>query len=696
MDQKPIERLGFSKISGSSDAYVDIVFVHGLWGHAKETWTKTASERSVFWPLDLLSENPGLEQARILTWGYDTRISWLPFRAMNQQDITSHANDLMVALQAERSKDRSRPLIFVCHSLGGILVKIVLDKSRWPSSQNTQIYRSTRGIIFLGTPHHGSEAANWADIASNLAKFSNPGFNSSVLQGLRLNSQLLDNVHERFRYMLDEGQFGIHSFGETMPVVRLFGRTVVVPEKSAMVGHKREKWRNIAGNHLEICKFDETTNDGYKAVLEAILEYIREIEVSGPQHENCCITAVSRAPSHLDVFACGNDGQVYTSWWIRGSGWQDTKWKNLGGDFSPGAKVSAVARHSEHLDLFMCDANGCVKTAWWSSEVPGWSSLRGWVPARAQIYLYNGLASTEQIGKRFLAWGSGEEPGLSGLEGWVAWGQRLLPSGLVSTDWEQIGEGFPAGADVAAVACKEDRLDLFVCGNDGKVYTTSWTKDSGWEDRWKPLNGHFSPGAKITAVAQPHPHYEQIDLFICGADGSVKTSRRNGDPEWTNWQLVGPEQMFPGEADVTAVAREEGYLDLFVCGNDGKVYTTSWTKDSGWEDRWISLNGYFPPGAKIEAVARHSEKIELFVCDDSGNVKTSHRNGSLKWTNWQLVGAGFTEVADVTAVSRTEEQNLDLFVCGSREQEEYGFWWIRWGKVRWDRWHLIGKQSLLQ
>lgn len=44
-------------------------------------------------------------------------------------------------------------------------------------------------------------------------------------------------------------------------------------------------------------------------------------------------------------------------------------------------------------------------------------------------------------------------------------------------DFNLQGQFFPPGAPVAAVARNPDQLDLFITGNDGKVYTSWWSQD---------------------------------------------------------------------------------------------------------------------------------------------------------------------------------------------------------------------------
>ena len=76
------------------------------------------------------------------------------------------------------------------------------------------------------------------------------------------------------------------------------------------------------------------------------------------------------------LFACGDDGSVYTVVWTPENGWVGDGlgfWQDLGegpagANFQGGAPVTAVSRKEGVVDLFLCANDGNVYTTWWTSE----------------------------------------------------------------------------------------------------------------------------------------------------------------------------------------------------------------------------------------------------------------------------------------------------------------------------------------
>lgn len=106
-------------IKGSSSK---ICLDQGATDSPRSTFSGTPTAKSsVFWPADLLPQL--CKNARILTFGYDTKVTKYTSGPTNMSSIFSHGKDFLYSLA--RMKVPGRPLIFVAHSLGGILVKEV-------------------------------------------------------------------------------------------------------------------------------------------------------------------------------------------------------------------------------------------------------------------------------------------------------------------------------------------------------------------------------------------------------------------------------------------------------------------------------------------------------------------------------------------------------------------------------------------
>lgn len=96
-----------------------LVAIHGLNGHAFETWTHKQSR--VMWLRDLLPQH--LPNIRIMTYGYNAK-----FRNFTgRQDMRSISSKLLAELVDLRRDENEvvRPIVFICHILGGIVAKKV-------------------------------------------------------------------------------------------------------------------------------------------------------------------------------------------------------------------------------------------------------------------------------------------------------------------------------------------------------------------------------------------------------------------------------------------------------------------------------------------------------------------------------------------------------------------------------------------
>lgn len=109
----------------STECCIDIVAVHGLGGHYENTWTwspvGSTGQKPCNWLKDLLPSR--FPNARILSFGYNSAVAL----SKSIADVSVFGEMLLTRTLLERvsEKQKSRPIIFVGHSLGGIVVKKV-------------------------------------------------------------------------------------------------------------------------------------------------------------------------------------------------------------------------------------------------------------------------------------------------------------------------------------------------------------------------------------------------------------------------------------------------------------------------------------------------------------------------------------------------------------------------------------------
>ncbi|KAI5460797.1 hypothetical protein BGZ63DRAFT_445709 [Mariannaea sp. PMI_226] len=114
---------GITPLYNGIDADVDIVAVPGLGSHAIGSWKYPNS--NTIWLLDFLPRD--VPRTRVLVYGYDTQL----LDSQSKQSIKDLGLALLEQVKAFRGDDDTsrRPIIFLGHSLGGLLIKEALIRS---------------------------------------------------------------------------------------------------------------------------------------------------------------------------------------------------------------------------------------------------------------------------------------------------------------------------------------------------------------------------------------------------------------------------------------------------------------------------------------------------------------------------------------------------------------------------------------
>ena len=105
------------------------------------------------------------------------------------------------------------------HSLEGLVTKKALclsEQTIYPHWK--QMDRCTIGVIFLGTPHRGSDLTPFAASVANILKAGGKRVNKEILQLLNRNSEILADVEETYAVWLrrNSSRFDLTCFFEEL------------------------------------------------------------------------------------------------------------------------------------------------------------------------------------------------------------------------------------------------------------------------------------------------------------------------------------------------------------------------------------------------------------------------------------------------------------------------------------------------
>lgn len=256
---------GLQKISGCDrpdrpDRVADVVFVHGLDGDARTTW-HPKERPDAFWPAWLGEDVPAVG---VWSLGYAVSASAWKGHAMPLTDRATNILDLL-----ELDGIGRRPVVFICHSLGGLLVKQLLRHAgdfghpAWKT-----IATQTKAIVFLSTPHSGTDLASWVQYVGTLLRTT-------------VSVEELEAHHPRLRelntwYRGQVASLGIKTvvYCEKRPVAGI----LVVNETTADPGIVGVVPIPVDEDHVSICKPASKDSQIYRRVKRLIEEVVAALQ----------------------------------------------------------------------------------------------------------------------------------------------------------------------------------------------------------------------------------------------------------------------------------------------------------------------------------------------------------------------------------------------------------------------------------
>ncbi|KAI0476311.1 hypothetical protein GGR56DRAFT_693683 [Xylariaceae sp. FL0804] len=254
----------------------DIVLVHGLFGSRLGSWSKAG----ICWPRDFLGQD--VPNARVIAWG------WAGFLQAVDDNFAEAAAKLLTDVARVRAGTK-RPIIFIAHGLGGLLVKEALVTAALSRSYGSQVelgnvYPRTVGCVFLGTPHIRTGERTLGECATTAAVISPQQPSLPLLRSLKDHSPLLENQHNNF--LLISREIKVFCVRESIPStihappelakaangVELGKGTmqVIVPKDAAWYEDFNVTRDEIPVTHSDLIKFKSKEEPAYMQLISHI------------------------------------------------------------------------------------------------------------------------------------------------------------------------------------------------------------------------------------------------------------------------------------------------------------------------------------------------------------------------------------------------------------------------------------------
>ena len=217
------------------------------------------------WPKDWLSIDL-YNKVNIFGVNYNSMLTYWDNidtnKSNNDNTIKKRSHDL--SEQLDLANIGKKPIVWVCHSMGGLILKqMLINLANTPNGSS--IIENTKGIVFYSTPHLGS---SFAKRAMHLSLALLP---SKEIEDLALNNKYLKTLNEEFIDLAKGKNWKIISFCENFSTYVGYNLYVrLVSENSARLPSQLSDFFVLDTDHFYICKPDTKESFIYKAVFNLV------------------------------------------------------------------------------------------------------------------------------------------------------------------------------------------------------------------------------------------------------------------------------------------------------------------------------------------------------------------------------------------------------------------------------------------
>ncbi|KAK7510033.1 uncharacterized protein IWZ02DRAFT_437536 [Phyllosticta citriasiana] len=265
---------GLRPLYEPDDPQLDIVAIHGIGAHPYDTWVQRNEDGEKINWLENQDMLPAIApHARIMRYGY--RSAWFGSDRVRAK-VGKIAERFLRALERKRDECPTRPIIFVAHCFGGVVLMRALSLSYSLEDDRRKIFESTTGIAFFSTPFRGTTSSFTSKLVTAMTSKWEDEVDVSVLQTLDADDQLLQVIMEEFgRIRNKPNPAKVACFTEMAPapIARLTGRDedklpyVVSSGSGCLDGVENIE---LERHHFNINKFESQDQEAFEEVAYQI------------------------------------------------------------------------------------------------------------------------------------------------------------------------------------------------------------------------------------------------------------------------------------------------------------------------------------------------------------------------------------------------------------------------------------------
>lgn len=239
----------------------DIVLIHGAYGHPIKTFARhyisahnDSTSTEICWPRDELPrilESGGIFP-RVMVYGWHAD-AWLS----PQEEISQAAVDLLSHLRDARRTASTRPLVFIGHGLGGVLIKEAVNSTIHADMERGHFETPISVCYFLATPHCGLDRGD--DFSTIMAAMKTlqdrkSAFTRSDVQGLKARNPVLREISTGFDANQKEYGIRVLSATESLKTEDRY----IVPEESAVYTGSSKDRIELGCNYRDLARLPAT------------------------------------------------------------------------------------------------------------------------------------------------------------------------------------------------------------------------------------------------------------------------------------------------------------------------------------------------------------------------------------------------------------------------------------------------------